>query len=256
MKTGLVSISFRKLSPLEIVTAAAGAGLDCIEWGGDVHVPHGDTARAEEVARLTADHGLSISAYGSYLRLNGDSEPSPAAVLDSASALGAQTIRVWAGKKGSASTTPEERSMVVETALSFADLASARGMSISYEFHGGTFTDTGESAALLLAETPHPAIFSLWQPTVGLTTEACLDALQKVLPRLSNVHAFHWWPTQANRLPLIEGRERWISFLGTIHAAGKNPDVLLEFLPNDNIAALPAEAAALREIIADSVASR
>ncbi len=256
MKTGIVSISFRKLSPLEIVTAAAFAGLDCIEWGGDVHVPHGDTARAEEVARLTAEHGLSISAYGSYLRLGGGPEPSPAAVLDSASALGAQTIRVWAGTKGSAAATPEERASVVDAALSFASLASTRGMSISYEFHGGTLTDTGESAARLLSETPHPAIFSLWQPTVGLTTEACLASLQKVLPRLSNVHAFNWWPTQANRLPLIEGRDRWISYLGIIRAAGKAPDVLLEFLPNDNIIALPAEAAALQEIIADGVISK
>lgn len=50
---GLVSITFRKLSPGEIVELVATAGLVGIEWGGDVHVPHGDFARAAEVRKLT-----------------------------------------------------------------------------------------------------------------------------------------------------------------------------------------------------------
>ena len=43
IKIGLVSISFRDLFPKQIVDMVAEVGLDAIEWGGDVHVPHGDS---------------------------------------------------------------------------------------------------------------------------------------------------------------------------------------------------------------------
>ena len=42
---GLVSISFRKHIPEEIIKAVKSAGLTCIEWGSDVHAPCRDTER-------------------------------------------------------------------------------------------------------------------------------------------------------------------------------------------------------------------
>ena len=44
MKTGLVSISFRKKTPLELIKASKESGLEYIEWGGDVHIPMGNTS--------------------------------------------------------------------------------------------------------------------------------------------------------------------------------------------------------------------
>ncbi|MCX7868671.1 MAG: hypothetical protein N2322_01855, partial [Terrimicrobiaceae bacterium] len=112
MKPGLVSISFRQLAPAEIVRLCTRAGLGLVEWGGDVHVPHGNLEAAKSVRRLTADAGLHTAAYGSYLRL-GQPEPSLEAVLDTAAELGAPVVRVWAGSKGSAEATPEDWSRVV-----------------------------------------------------------------------------------------------------------------------------------------------
>ena len=71
---GLVSASFRALAPGEIVDLVAQAGLAGIEWGGDVHVPHGDVACAREVYRRTVDAGLTVCSYGSYYRA-GTGEP-------------------------------------------------------------------------------------------------------------------------------------------------------------------------------------
>ena len=48
-RTGLVSVTFRKLTPEKIIELVSEAGLNAIEWGGDVHVPHGDLKRAAEV---------------------------------------------------------------------------------------------------------------------------------------------------------------------------------------------------------------
>src|SRR5580658_9140837 len=108
---GLVSITFRALSPSQIIERMVQAQLSHVEWGGDIHVPAGDIARAGEVRRWTEEAGLQCAAYGSYYRLGvaGEGTPDFQRVLDSAIALGVPTIRVWAGNKGSADTTEEER---------------------------------------------------------------------------------------------------------------------------------------------------
>ena len=68
INAGLVSITFRDLSPEEVVQVAVENGLEGIEWGGDVHVPHGNLAVAKKVARQTAEGGLKVASYGSYYR--------------------------------------------------------------------------------------------------------------------------------------------------------------------------------------------
>ena len=54
----------RKESPEAIVAAAAQAGLQGIEWGGDIHVPCGDIENAKRVSALTEAAGLQTLAYG------------------------------------------------------------------------------------------------------------------------------------------------------------------------------------------------
>ena len=66
---GLVSISFRSNSVEEIAKAAQSAGLEAIEWGGDVHVPHGDIAAARRAAEISAKYGLKTVHYGSYYKI-------------------------------------------------------------------------------------------------------------------------------------------------------------------------------------------
>ena len=65
---GLVSVSFRQKTPLDICRLCQQANLAAIEWGGDVHVPP-DAGNADEIRRMTADHGLTVSSYGSYYRV-------------------------------------------------------------------------------------------------------------------------------------------------------------------------------------------
>ena len=65
-KTGIVSISFRKYTKEEIASYAKASGLDCIEWGGDVHTPHGNVEEAEKTVEITHGCGLDVAEYGSY----------------------------------------------------------------------------------------------------------------------------------------------------------------------------------------------
>ncbi len=246
---GLVSVTFRKLSPAEIVALAGRAGLVGIEWGGDIHAPHGDVARAREVRARTLDAGIRVAAYGSYYRAGGENPDNPdfARVLESAVALGAPTIRVWPGGKGSAHLDADARRRVVDDLLRIADLAAPAGASISTEFHDGTLTDTNESARRLLAEAAHPNLLTCWQPHNGEPTPDCVDGLRAVLPRVGNLHVFHWWPTAAQRHPLAAGGERWVAFLREFVRSPVERFALLEFVRDDAEAALLEDAATLRE---------
>ena len=249
MRIGLVSVTFRPLTVEQIVETAAAARIECIEWGGDVHVPHGDLDAAKRTARITRDAGLKVSSYGSYLRL-GEKQPfTPQQVIETAATLSAPLVRVWAGACGSAQATEDDWKRVVDAALETAELAAREGIGIGYEFHGGTLTDNGESARRLLDLTQHPSISSFWQPPVGASEEEAIESLHAVLPRLCNIHAFHWWPDSTNRHSLTEGASRWSRYLSLIRDNGKTHDVLLEFLPGDSIDALAEEATILRNLV-------
>jgi 3-dehydroshikimate dehydratase len=248
---GLVSITFRSLTPEKIVPLAVQAGVQSIEWGGDVHVPPGDANRAREVGRLTRDAGLMVAAYGSYYRLGGggkDAAPFER-VLASAVALGAPTIRVWAGGKGSADCSADERRTIIDDGLRVAEMAARSGITICLEYHGGTLTDTRASVRALLDELNHPNIGFLWQPTNGEPVEACAARLFEVLPRLHNVHVFHWWPTYLERHPLLEGESRWRTYIDIVRQSGKPVDFLLEFVVNDLPEQFLVDAATLRRFL-------
>jgi 3-dehydroshikimate dehydratase len=251
MKPGLLSITFRQCSPQQVIDLCVQNRLQTIEWGGDVHVPHGDLAAAAEVSRNTRRHGLDVTAYGSYYKL----AASPAdgldfsSVLDTAVALESKAIRVWAGNRGSVLADGAFRQEVIDDALRCADLAAARDIRICYEFHGGTLTDTVESACELLAATEHPFIKTLWQPPIGASREECLAGLRLVGPRLHHVHAFHWWPDHSRRHPLREGAERWSAYVGELRTLGCDPDILLEFVVGDDPASLSDDAKCLVALV-------
>jgi 3-dehydroshikimate dehydratase len=246
---GLVSITFRSLAPADVIRVARESGLRGIEWGGDVHVPHGDVARATEVARMTRDAGLDVAAYGSYFRL-GKSEAEGLAfarVLDSAVAMGAPTIRVWAGTIGSAQADVAYRDAIADESRRIADAAAAAGVVVAYEYHGGTLTDTRASTAALLAAVDHPNLMTLWQPSVGTSVDEREAALVDVLPRLANVHVFQW--RDRERLPLREGASEWARYIARVRSTGADHYALLEFVRNESVEQLREDAVTLREWI-------
>jgi 3-dehydroshikimate dehydratase len=238
IRAGLVSITFRKLTPVDIVALVKQAGLETIEWGGDVHVPHGDVAQARAVRQMTADAGLRVAAYGSYYRV-GDGQPCPfESVLESAVALGAPLIRVWAGARGSAGADAAYRDLVVQDSRRIADLAAAAGVGVAYEYHGRTLTDTSESAGALLDAVAHANVRSYWQPRSPGTCERNLAELAAIMPWLMNVHVFHWRakdaaPNEVERRPLSEGASDWGRYLARVAGDPQDHTAMLEFVAGD-----------------------
>lgn len=249
IRPGLVSITFRPLSPAEIIGRAARAGLEGIEWGGDMHVPPGGTGHAREVAARTRDAGLEVAAYGSYYRLGAAPDAFPA-VLEAADALGARLLRVWAGGAGSAETDTATREAIIADGRRIAALAGAAGITVVCEWHGGTLTDTADSATALLEAVDHPAFRAYWQPRRHMPFAECLRDMDAALPRLAGLHVFQWHAVTGEREPLEAGASVWPEYLrraAPVAAAGDQTlFALLEFVRGDDPEQMARDAATLR----------
>jgi sugar phosphate isomerase/epimerase len=245
---GLVSVTFRQLAPAEIIALVRQAGLRGIEWGGDIHVPHGELFRARETREMTHDAGLRVAAYGSYYRAGqSESDGLPfARVLETAVELGAPAIRVWAGTVGSVAARPEQRAAVTEDLRRIAGLAAVVGIGVVLEFHNGTLTDTAESAGRLLGEAGHANLATCWQPPINLEPAASLAGLRALLPRLANLHVYQWRQATTERRPLSEGAEAWRSYLAAAAEAPGDRYALLEFVERDAPECFLRDAAVLR----------
>ena len=88
--------------------------------------------------------------------------------LASAEALGAPTLRIWAGTKPSAEADAAYRAKLAGEAAMLAGMAAGKGIKLAFEWHRDTLTDTNESALRLLSDAGHPNLYCLWQPTVAL----------------------------------------------------------------------------------------
>lgn len=255
IRPGLVSITFRQKTAEGVCRLAADNGLRCIEWGGDVHVPPGDTDAARRVARLSDDHGLEVAAYGSYFRLGVHDRDAFDPVVASASTLGAPRIRVWCGERGSAEHDHADRQRVVEAGRDAAERAAAAGLTVVAEWHGNTLTDTADSATRLLREIDHPRFKTYWQPPQGMPPDDCQNDLAAALPWCVGVHVFHWRKPAADapvdRRPLDEGAAVWPGYLDAARNAGglaaEEPlDAMIEFVRGDEPTRLAHDARALR----------
>lgn len=254
--SGLVSISFRKMSPAGIVAMTAAGGLEGIEWGGDVHVPHGDLPTARAVRAMTEDAGLRVPSYGSYYRAGEpavDANPDFQAVLESAVALGAPVIRVWCGKRGSAGADEAYRATVTADLDRIGEMARRAGIAIGCEFHGGTLTDTNASAMALFRGLHSANVHPYWQPPGGQSMDYCRDGLTALLPRLLHVHVFHWTEVagKRERRPLAEGSAPWAEWLRLVAGTGRDHWALLEFVRDDSPAQFAEDAKTLRTWLAD-----
>lgn len=253
IKSGLVSVSFRKLSIDEIINAVKNSGLKGIEWGGDVHVPHGDILCARDVYNKTIDAGLEVAAYGSYYKA-GESEAaglSFTAVLSSAVELKAPTIRVWAGNRDSKDANETYRRQVADDLIRIGGLAEKQQISISIEYHVHTLTDCNESAVKLIKETNHNNVMNYWQPPVNITHEECKAGLSAVLHKLTNIHVYNWTFDKGEyiRFPLIEAYSQWEDYIKIAKTTGRNHYAMLEFIKDDNLKQLSRDADTLNKLI-------
>ena len=242
-KAGLVSISFRKHSPSELLHAVKAAGLDCIEWGSDVHAPCTDLEAVRAIAEEQSALGITCSSYGTYFRLGEDDPEQIRDYIAAAKLLGTNILRLWAGRKSHLNATPEEKEALFDGCRRVSEIAEELGAVLCLECHRNTYTEHLAGALELLAAIPSPAFGMYWQPNPDVSFEENLAYLRAITPRLTHLHVFHWIPEHR---PLAEGVSVWRSYLEGL--SGERA-ALLEFMHDNRIESLPAEAAALRAIL-------
>ncbi len=245
--SGLVSVTFRQLTVEEVIVLAKKAGLDGIEWGGDKHVPHGDTQSAERVLKLTERASLKVAAYGSYYRVGEQNDFTFEQVLSSAKALKAPTIRVWAGKLASSEADEEYWNNVVNDTKRITDAAKEENIKIAFEFHKNTLTDTNEACLKLLKAVDKENIESYWQPSQEMNIEDRISGIESISPWLSHIHVFHW--ENGQKLPLSKGFGEWKQYMDVIKTAEGDRYALLEFVRDNSIEQFFDDADTLKQLI-------
>jgi len=244
---GLCSVTLRDKKPEEIIQIAQEAGLEAIEWGSDNHVPSNDLEHAKRVAEQMKEAGLVTSSYGTYYKVGSHEDFD--AIIETAEALDTKMIRVWAGDKGSEEADDVWFDTVVEDAERIAKLAQEKRMSVSFEYHSKTLTDTPKSANKLMEAIDAQNVFLYWQPAETLTVEERKSSLSLLGEWITNVHVFHWEDFN-HRFTLEEGAEEWEDYISRIltHSPYTH-HYLLEFVKDDDPEQLKQDAQMLKEIV-------
>ncbi len=249
--TGLVSVTFRKLKMDEILTLCREAGLDAIEVGSDVHAPKEDLENCRRIAALAAEAGIRILSYGTYYKLGSyaDAAAEMSAYIKAAKALGTKNLRLWAGTKNSEDADPETRAAWVKEAQLCADLAAGAGMTISFEYHGGTLTNTPSSAVQLMKEIGRPNVSLYWQPNQYRDLAYNIASLETALPYVSTIHTFAWDARSGEciRYPLADHAAIWKEYLDRFIRDGRDHALLMEFVKDDSIGQFRTDAEELRK---------
>lgn len=244
-KTGVVSVSFRPLSPEEILQGMVKAGLKYIEWGSDVHAPCTDEARLDELVELMKKYDITCSSYGGYFRLGVTPIEELPAYLKAAKKLGTNIVRIWAGKAKLEEMTPEWRQMMIEEGRKAAKMAEEEGVIVAMECHRGTMTQTKEYCLELMEGVNSPNFRTYWQPNPDISDEENIAYIRLLKPYIVHLHVFYW-PNNV-RVSLENGIENWKLYMKEFE--GEEKTLLLEFMYDGLITTLPAEAGFLRQIV-------
>jgi len=234
---GLVSVTFRTKTADEIISLCHAAHLQAVEWGENSHVFAGNVQLSREIAQKTADAGLAVEAYGSYYKLGQGMDFIP--VLESASALQAPLIRIWAGTKPSAEVDDSLLKSLASEASEISARAADKGIKVVLEWHKNSLTDTNASAKHFLEAADSPNLYCLWQPTAALTEQEKYDGLAWLAgrectrfgQRLANIHVYYW--KNGVRAPLQDGIPYWKNYLSALKEHAETRYMMLEFVMGD-----------------------
>ncbi len=186
MQIGFTTTSFRQIKSLEkIVEIASDAGVDCIEWGGDIHVKDIETAKYAK--KLCDAANIKISSYGSYYRVGSKDTSEWEKICRVASAMDADSVRVWLGKADSEKTDDETYKALVEDAKSMCSLAAEYGLIVCPECHDNTYNNNTD-AFLKIQKDIDCRNFRTYFQSRYCRKDYDLDRIERTLPYIESVH--------------------------------------------------------------------
>lgn len=240
-------MTLRHLGPLEVLDVVADAGLQCIEWGGDLHVAPGDLRSADLIRRRSGQLGLCVASYGSYYRAGHGSPEEGSAIISTAASLGAPRIRVWCGQNASQDADPQYWVTVADDVKRLADAAAEQEISIAFEYHRNTLCDVPDGARRILRAIDRNNVTTYWQRPEGQSHDAALRDVRDLQDAISGLHVFAT-DGASGRVALKSWNEFWQVALG-IFVANSRIDAMIEFVKGNDPRQVIEDAAVLRSIV-------
>ena len=245
-KLGLVSVSFRQLSVLEIIKLIKAEGMSLVEWGSDVHAPKDDIEKLEQIAELQKEYGIKCSSYGTYFKVGTTPVEELESYIKAAKILGTDVLRIWCGDKDSENYSESEKQNLFEECKKLSEIAEQNGVVLCLECHGWTYTNRLSSALEVMEAVNSDNFKMYWQPNQFRSYEENLEYAEKIAKHTVNIHVFNW--DGEDKFPLIEAKEKWQEYLKKFSG---NENLLLEFMPDGKPESLKKEYAALKEIVGE-----
>ncbi len=246
MHIGLVSVSFRAYTPSEILNACVKSKIPAIEWGSDIHARPEDTEGLKKISETQRALGITCSSYGTYFYIGKNKTEEILPYINAAKILGTDILRVWCGSKSFSKYKESEKKLLFDECKELAKIAEAHGVTLCTEFHSNTFTDCSEGVEELHNAVNSKHLKTYWQPNTHKEKAENISSAKKISYITENIHVFNW--VGYDRYPLAEAVDAWREYFSHFSSAGY---ALLEFMPDDKIESLPAEADALRLIIGE-----
>ncbi len=185
LKLGLCSVTFRKKSAAQVVLIAKKAGIDYIEWGGDIHVTNAEEAKT--VKSICDNEGIKISSYGSYFNTCEFDKDKWIQTCKIAKTMDASSVRIWLGKKDSEETDDKEYRVLLENLKKMCDIAADYGLTVCPECHDNTFNNNTD-AFLRLKKDLQKDNFKTYFQSRYFRMEYDLDRIDRTFDFTENVH--------------------------------------------------------------------
>ncbi len=244
LKLGLCSVTFRKKSVEEVVEAVKKSGLHYIEWGGDIHVTTSDDA--EKVKNLCDKAQIKISSYGSYFNCIDYDKNVWVKTCQIAQEMGAESIRVWLGKKDSELTSEDEYKLLLSNTAEMCDVASEYNLSVCPECHDNTFNNNTDAFLRLTGDLKKDNFKTYFQSRY-FRMEYDLDRIDRTFDYIKDVHVSYRDLIKEQRY-----RKKDKNYLDKLLKKLLSKDfdgiVMIEFVSKDNEAAFLKDVEKLKNI--------
>lgn len=225
MRIGFTSTSFRQIRKLDkIVDIASQAKVDCIEWGGDIHVK--DIESAQQAKMLCEKAGIKICSYGSYYRVGSKKTDEWKSICEIAKTLGADSVRVWLGAKDSEKTDKDIYVAIVEDAKSICDIAAGYNLKVCPECHENTYNNNTDAFLNIHKDISRDNFRTYFQSRYR-RMEYDLDRIERTAPYIESVHISY---SEQSREQFPKHDATYIEkILDKIQSTGFDGNLLIEY---------------------------
>ena len=186
MKIGFTSTTFRGIKDVdEVIRVGKEAKVDCIEWGGDIHVK--DVEKAAYVKKQCLNQGIQISSYGSYYIVGSNDHKDWERISKIANTMGAETVRVWLGKKNSEKFDVSSYENLVNDAKAICKVAKTYGLIVAPECHMKTYNNDTQ-AFLKIQKDIGCENFKTYFQSLYRKKAYDLDRIEQTIDYIQNFH--------------------------------------------------------------------